>query len=138
MKFSCIFTIIQLNHSIVHDTEQFISVIIEGNSFIQCTPRLMALPQLMHLGTWCKVTHCLYQWTKECKLSKGNNISGHKWSTTHRVLKSHKSKISIITYMFHDNIYIMLILLLWDLSTVRYIRVIAGQFSHQLAIFLPI
>ena len=27
------------------------------------------------------------------KLSKEHNISGHKWSTTHRVLKSHKSKM---------------------------------------------
>ena len=27
-------------------------------------------------------------------------ISGHKWSTTHRVLKSHRSKMSIITYIF--------------------------------------
>ena len=26
----------------------------------------MALWQLMHLSTWCTVTHCWYQWTKEC------------------------------------------------------------------------
>ena len=79
-------------------------------------------------------------------------ISGHKWSTTHRVLKSHRSKMSVIymlawkqcaipvitaihhlpkckschkaivvitgrAHCFHDNIYITLILLLWDLST---------------------
>ena len=25
----------------------------------------MALWQLMHLGTWCTVIHCWYQWTKE-------------------------------------------------------------------------
>ena len=31
LKRSCIFTIIQLNHSIVHDIEHFIS---EGNSFM--------------------------------------------------------------------------------------------------------
>ena len=30
------------------------------------------------------------------KLSKEHNISGHKWSTTHRVLKSHRSKMSVI------------------------------------------
>ena len=30
------------------------------------------------------------------KLSKERNISGHKWSTTHRVLKSHKSKMGVI------------------------------------------
>ena len=30
------------------------------------------------------------------KLSKEPNVSGHKWSTTHRVLKSHRSKMSII------------------------------------------
>ena len=30
------------------------------------------------------------------KLSKEHNISDHKWSTTHRVLKSHGSKMSII------------------------------------------
>ena len=30
------------------------------------------------------------------KLSKEHNISSHKWSTTHRLLKSRKSKMSII------------------------------------------
>ena len=30
------------------------------------------------------------------KLSKEHNISGHKWSLTHRVLKSHRSKMSVI------------------------------------------
>ena len=30
------------------------------------------------------------------KLSKENNRSGHKWPTTHRVLKSHRSNMSII------------------------------------------
>ena len=30
------------------------------------------------------------------KPSKKRNISGHKWSTTHRVLKSHKSKMGVI------------------------------------------
>ena len=35
------------------------------------------------------------------KLRKEHNISGHKWSATHRVLKSHRSKMSItgITYI---------------------------------------
>ena len=28
-----------------------------------------ALWQLMHLGPWCTVTHCWYQWTKECSTS---------------------------------------------------------------------
>ena len=30
------------------------------------------------------------------KLSKEHNIIGHKSSTTHRVLKSHRSKMSVI------------------------------------------
>ena len=34
------------------------------------------------------------------KLSKEYNISGHKSSKTHRVLKPHRSKMSIIIYMF--------------------------------------
>ena len=59
------------------------------------------------------------------KLRKEHNISGHEWSTTHRALKSHRSKMKyhkvIVvttgrTHYFHENIYIMLILLLWDLS----------------------
>ena len=59
------------------------------------------------------------------KLRKEHNISGHEWSTTHRALKSHRSKMSyhkaIVvatgrTHCFHENIYIILILLLWDLS----------------------
>ena len=59
--------------------------------------------------------------------------SGHKWSTTHRVLRSHRNKMSVMpkcmschkaivvitgrTHCFPDSIYIMLILRLWDLST---------------------
>ena len=30
------------------------------------------------------------------KLSKEHNVSGHKWSTKNRVLKSHKRKMSVI------------------------------------------
>ena len=30
------------------------------------------------------------------KLSKEHNISGYKWSMTHRVLKSHRSKMEVI------------------------------------------
>ena len=33
------------------------------------------------------------------KLSKEYKISDHKWSMAHRVLKSHRSKMSILTYM---------------------------------------
>ena len=29
----------------------------------------MALWQLMYLGTWCTITYCWYQWTKECSKS---------------------------------------------------------------------
>ena len=29
----------------------------------------MAPRQPMHFGTWCTVTHCWYQWTKECSAS---------------------------------------------------------------------
>ena len=67
------------------------------------------------------------------KLSKKHNISGHKWFTTHRVLKSHRRNMSII-YMLSGkqcvlpvittmalwqlmHLGITLILLLWDLST---------------------
>ena len=33
-----------------------------------CPPAInpMALWLLMHLCSWCTVTHCLYQWTREC------------------------------------------------------------------------
>ena len=61
------------------------------------------------------------------KLSKKHNLSGHKWSMTQKVLKSHKSKMSVIYIRNHENnvpsmfsllhIYITLILLLWNLST---------------------
>ena len=30
------------------------------------------------------------------KQSKEHNISGHKWSKTHRMLKSHRSKMGVI------------------------------------------
>ena len=55
----------------------------------------MALWQLMHFG------YTLLVPTNQRvlnMLSKEHNISGHKWSTTHRVLKSHRSKMCI-TYM---------------------------------------
>ena len=121
MKLSCIFTIIQLNHSIVQDIEHFIS---EGNSFMvyiyiyiyyicymlswkQCAPRLpgyhhngfVATHALGHMMYGYKLLVPMNQRVLS-KLSKEYNISGHKWSTTHRVLKSYKSKMSIITYMF--------------------------------------
>ena len=38
------------------------------------------------------------QWVLK-KLSKEHNISGHKWSTTYRVLKSQRSKMSIISML---------------------------------------
>ena len=47
------------------------------------------------------------------ELSKDRNISGHKWSATHRVLTG----ITERAHCFHDCIYIVPILLLWDLST---------------------
>ena len=34
---------------------------------------IMALWQLMHACTWCTVTHCWYQWTKECSTSKARS-----------------------------------------------------------------
>ena len=63
----------------------------------------MALWQLIYLGTWCStVTHCWYQWTKKVlnKLRKEYNISGHEGSITHRVLKSHRSKMGTCN---HEN-----------------------------------
>ena len=58
------------------------------------------------------------------KQSKGRNISGDKLSPTHRVLKSHRSKMGVISchkaivvitgraHCFHDYIYITPTLLL--------------------------
>ena len=46
------------------------------------------------------------------KPSKEHNISGHKWSTTHKVLKSHRSKTGEICMPSWKSA-----LLLWDLST---------------------
>ena len=51
---------------------------------------LKSLWQLMCLGTWYTVNKLSKELSKEC------NLSGHKWYTTHRVLKSHKIKMSII------------------------------------------
>ena len=46
---------------------------IDRNSYIYMQSwKLCPLPvmwQLMHLGTWCTVTHCWHQWTKECSTS---------------------------------------------------------------------
>ena len=53
--------------------------------------------KFMHLGTWCMVTHCWYQSTKECSTSQARsiNIISHERSW-HRALKSHKSKMGTI------------------------------------------
>ena len=79
----------------------------------------MALWQLMHLGTWCTVAHCWYQWAKECSTSEARsiNISGHKWSATRRVLKYHRSKMSMI-YMLSWKQYalpVITTMALWQL-----------------------
>ena len=50
------------------------------------------------------------------RLSKERNISGHKWSITHRVLKSHRSRIGVL-YMQFLLLFLTPIFLLWDLST---------------------
>ena len=34
----------------------------------------MALWQLMYLRQWCTVTHCWYQWTKDCSTSQARSI----------------------------------------------------------------
>ena len=55
------------------------------------------------------------------KLSKEPNISSHQWSTTHSFCDhdtTHKAFVVVTrrAHCFHDNIYIMYIWLLWDLS----------------------
>ena len=71
------------------------------------------------LGTWCTV--------KLNKLSKEHNISGQKWSTTRRVLKSHRSKMSII-YM-----------LSWKQCTLLVITAMAfWQFMYFQYIYFPL
>ena len=80
----------------------------------------------MHLGTWCMVTHCWYQSTKECSTSQARsiNISSHKrsWHTE----RSNLIKARWVQYMCNheNNVPSRLwpqrpfgILLLWDLST---------------------
>ena len=59
------------------------------------------------------------------KLSKEHNISGHKWFTTHRVLKSHRSKMSImcvvlyviicVPWITYDHLYYAPCLACWAL-----------------------
>ena len=68
----------------------------------------MTLWQLMHLGTWCTVHHVL-------KIIIGRASCACK----PYIMPSHHKAIVVITgrkHCFHDNIYIMFILLLWDLS----------------------
>ena len=91
----------------------------------------MALCQLIHLGTWCTVTHCWYQWTKEWSMTTYIMLLAYldehslvHWYqqcvTVHHVLKCmscHKAVVVITgrVHCFHDCIYITLILLLWDI-----------------------
>ena len=59
------------------------------------------------------------------KQSKERNISGHKWFTTHRVLKSHRSKMSImcvvlyviicVPWITYDHLYYAPCLACWAL-----------------------
>ena len=57
----------------------------------------VALCQLMHVGTWygCILLVPMNQRVLN-KLSKKHDISCHKWSMTHRVLKSHRGNMSVI------------------------------------------
>ena len=55
----------------------FLYVYIYMQSWKQCalpTIITVTLWQLMHLGTWWTVTHCCYQWTKECSTSWARSI----------------------------------------------------------------
>ena len=56
----------------------------------------MALWQLMHLGMYGYSMLVPMNQRVLNKLNKEHNINVHKWSTTHRVLKSHRWKMSLI------------------------------------------
>ena len=62
-------------------------------------PRLLPQWPTLALGHMRGYYTFLVQWTKECstinKLSKERKMSGHKWSTTHRVRKPHKHKMGV-------------------------------------------
>ena len=88
MKRSCIFTIIQLNHSIIHDIEHFIT---EGKSFMvygTYHENNVPPPGYHHNGfvTTQALGHMMYGYTLLVpmnqgvlsKLSKEYNRSGHK------------------------------------------------------------
>ena len=36
---------------------------------------------LMHVGTWCTITDCCYQWTKECSKSQAQSVKKLVFST---------------------------------------------------------
>ena len=71
----------------------------------------MALWQLMPLDTWCMVIYCWYQWNKKCSTSYAR--SGCNWSMTHRVLKSHKSKMGVIYICNYENNMSSRLLMAW-------------------------
>ena len=65
-----------------------------SNQIIQCALpviTIMALWQLMNLGTWCTVTQCWYSRTTECsnyyKSNEHNIIGGNVIQDIHRVLE---------------------------------------------------
>ena len=68
------------------------------------------------------------------ELNKDRNISGHKWSATHRVLTG----ITERAHCFHDCIYIVPILLLWDLSTLCIVDHLWSQVHIYIYIYIYI
>ena len=91
-----------LNYRVLksHRTKTRITYMLSWKQCALSVITTMALWQLMHLDTWCTLHIADTNKPKRVlnKLSKEHNISGHNWSTTHRVLKSNRSKMSI-TYM---------------------------------------
>ena len=78
----------------------------ELNTYINVIMKTMCPPGYHHNGFVAThaLGHIMYGYTLLVpmnqrvlnKLSKEHNVSGHKWSMTHRVLKSRRSKMSVI------------------------------------------
>ena len=79
----------------------------------------VATPALGHMMYGYTLLVSMNQKTVLNKLSKEHNISAHKWSMRHKVLKSHRNKMSIIYMQSWKQCALSVI----DMATHTYIHV---------------
>ena len=96
-----------------------------------------ATPAVGHM-MYGYTSHCWYQWAQESSTSKEHNITGHKWFTTHIVLKSHISKVSVIYMQSWKKCALPIITTTWLMIAYIYVHIYSIYIYIYIYIYIHI